>query len=222
MAKVVIIGGGETAELAYEYFTHDSPHEVVAFSVARAFVKSPRLFDLPVVPFEEIERHYDPQEHKTFVAISHTQLNRVRARLYHETKRTGYACVSYVSSLAFVWRTVELGENCFIMEQNVLQHAVRVGNNVVLWSGNHVGHRSVIKDHCFISSHVVIAGYCEIGESCFFGVNSCLANYLRVARDCFIDMGAIVNQDTKERGVYRGNPATRSNVDSLRAFRVKE
>ena len=33
--KIVIVGDGEFAEIACEYFTHDSPHEVVAFAVER-------------------------------------------------------------------------------------------------------------------------------------------------------------------------------------------
>jgi len=222
MEKIVIIGDGETAELAYEYFTHDSPHEVVAFSVEKEYAKKGKLFNLPVVHFEEIEKLYDPAEHKAFAAISYTKLNRVRTRLYLAAKRKGYQFVSYVSSKAFVWRNVEIGENCFIMENNVLQYAVRIGNNVVLWSGNHVGHQSTIKDNCFISSHVVISGYCEIGENCFLGVNSCLANNLKIAKDCLIGMGAVVNKDTEEGKVYRGNPAKPSHVESFTIFGVKE
>jgi sugar O-acyltransferase (sialic acid O-acetyltransferase NeuD family) len=221
MAKLIIVGDGETAELAYEYFTHDSPHEVVAFCVERQYAKKEKLFDLPVVHFEEVEKHYSPTEHDAFVAISYTQLNRVRARLFRQTKEKGYACVSYVSSRAFVWRNVEIGENCFILEDNVLQYAVRIGNNVVLWSGNHVGHQTVIRDNVFVSSHVVISGYCDIGENCFLGVNSCFANNLKVARDCLIGMGAVVNKSTEERKVYVGHPA-KPIKDSFEVYGVKE
>lgn len=221
MGKLIIIGDGETAELAYEYFTHDSPHQVVAFSVEREYAKKKTLFDLPVVPFEEIAERYPAADHQAFVAISYTQLNRVRARLYQATKLKGYECVSYVSSRAFVWHNVEIGENCFIMENNVLQYKVRVGNNVVLWSGNHVGHQTLIRDHNFISSHVTISGYCEIGESCFFGVNSCIANNVKIAKDCVIGMGAVVNKDTEERKVYVGNPARPLPKDSHATFGVR-
>ena len=102
MEKIVIVGDGETAELAYEYFTHDSPHEVVAFAVEREYRQKEELFGLPVVDFEGLEGRYPPAEFKAFVAVSYNQLNRVRARLFRETKRKGYACLSYVSSRAFV------------------------------------------------------------------------------------------------------------------------
>lgn len=219
--KIVIVGDGETAELAYEYFTHDSPHQVVAFSVEREYAKKESLFGLPVVHFEELEQQFSPADYSAFVAISYTQLNRVRARLYQETKRRGYPLVSYVSSRAFVWRNVEIGENCFILENNVLQYAVRIGNNVVLWSGNHVGHQTVIRDHTFVSSHVVISGYCDVGESCFLGVNSCIANNVAIGNDCLIGMGAVVNKNTEERKVYVGAPV-RPLGDSFAAMHVKE
>ena len=52
-------------------------------------------------------------------------------------------------------RRMFIGENTFIFEANVVQPGVTVGDNVVLWSGNHIGHDSVIEDHCFIASHAV-------------------------------------------------------------------
>jgi sugar O-acyltransferase (sialic acid O-acetyltransferase NeuD family) len=222
MAKMIIVGDGETAELAYEYFTHDSPHEVAAFCVERAYRKKETLFSLPVVAFEDVLDQYPPAEFQAFVAISYTQLNRVRARLYLETKKKGYSLLSYVSSKAFVWHNVVLGDNCFIMENNVLQYSVKIGNNVVLWSGNHIGHQSIIHDHVFISSHVVVSGYCEVGENCFLGVNSSLANNLKIAKDCLIGMGAVVHKDTEERKVYVGNPAKPMDKDSFRVFGVKD
>ncbi len=220
MAQIIIFGAGETAEMAFEYFTHDSPHEVIAFCVEREYLKTDRLCGLPVVAFEEVETHYPPESHKAFVAISYTKLNRVRTRLYLAVREKRYQCVSYVSSRAFVWHNVEIGENCFIMEQNVLQYHVRIGNNVVLWSGNHVGHRTVICDNVFISSHVVVSGYCEIGENCFLGVNSSVANNLKIARDNVIGMGAVINRDTEERKVYVGNPGKPLPKDSFSVFGV--
>ena len=221
MAKLVIVGDGETAELAYEYFTHDSPHDVVAFCVEQAYRTKAELFGLPIVDFEEIGRLYSPSAYSAFVAISYTQLNRVRTRLYRAMKEKGYALVSYVSSRAFVWRNVTIGENCLIMENNVLQYSVRVGDNVVLWSGNHVGHQTAIGDNVFVSSHVVISGYCNIGENCFLGVNSCIANNVVIGKDCLVAMGSVVSKNTEAGKVYAGNPA-RPIKDAFAAFNVTE
>src|SRR5688572_11172186 len=133
----------------------------------------------------------------------YTKLNRLRTRLSRQAREKGYALASYVSSKAFVWRNVEIGEHCFIFEDNTLQPFVKVGNNVVMWSGNHIGHHSVIKDNCFISSHVVVSGFVEIGENCFLGVNSTIINNIKIARDSWIGPGVTITRDTSQGEFYR-------------------
>ncbi len=222
-SKLIIVGDGETAEIAYEYFSHDSNYEVVAFTVEKTYIKKTQLFGLPIVPFEDVENLYDPRTYSMFVAISYNQLNRVRTKLYKQAKNKGYELASYISPKAFVWRNVEIGENCFIFENNVIQYHVEIGDNVTLWSGNHIGHRTTIRDNCFISSHVTLSGFCDIGENCFIGVNACVADRVKIAKDCVIGAGAVVIQDTFEGLVYVGNPAKPlPNRTSFQSFRVSE
>jgi sugar O-acyltransferase (sialic acid O-acetyltransferase NeuD family) len=218
--KIVIIGDGEFAEIAYEYFTYDSPYKVVAFAVERPYMQKKELFSVPIVSFEEVEKSFDPSECNAFIAVTFTQLNRLRTRLYKETKRKGYDLASYVSSKAFVWRNAEVGDNCFVFENNVLQYMTKLGNNVIMWSGNHLGHRSIIHDNTFVSSHSVISGFCDIGESCFLGVNSCIKENTKIANDCVIGAGAVVVRDTEPGKVYVGNPARPSGKTSFEAFKV--
>src|SRR5689334_6065943 len=170
--KLVLLGDSAFAEVAFEYFTHDSEYEVVAFAVEREYLRRDELFGLPVVAFEDLPERFDPGAHDFYAALVYTQGNALRRRLYETAKEKGYRPASYVSSRAFVWSNAKLGEHCFIFENNVVQPFVTLGNNVVLWSGNHIGHHSTIGDHCFFSSHVVISGFCNVGPSCFFGVNS--------------------------------------------------
>jgi sugar O-acyltransferase (sialic acid O-acetyltransferase NeuD family) len=220
--KLLIIGDGEFAEIAYEYFTHDSDYEVAAFAVERAFLKKTELFGVPVLAFEDVETHCPPETHDAFTAITYTQLNRVRTRLYRAARDKGYRMATYISSHAFVWRNAQIGENCFIFENNVVQYSSVIGDNVVLWSGNHVGHRAVIEDHCFVSSHVVISGYAQIGVSCFLGVNSTIGDFVKVGANAVIGAAAVVLKNVSERQVMRGNPATAASADSFRIFGVKE
>lgn len=190
--KLVIIGDSAFAEIAYEYFTHDSPFEVAAFAVEKEYLKRDSLFGVPVVPFETVQEKYAPASHHFYAANVYTQGNRLRTRLYHSAKQKGYRPASYVSPHAFVWRNVKLGEHVFIFENNVVQPFVSLGDNVVLWSGNHIGHHSKIGSHCFVSSHVVVSGFCEVGESCFLGVNSTISNNIKIGRDCVIGASSTV------------------------------
>jgi sugar O-acyltransferase (sialic acid O-acetyltransferase NeuD family) len=204
---LVLLGDGAFAEIAFEYFSADTEYQVVAFAVERPFLKRERLFNLPVVAFEDLEGLYAPRDHSFYAALVYTQLNRLRARLYHSAKAKGYHPASYVSPRAFVWRNVKLGEHCFVFEGNVIQPFVEVGDNVVLWSGNHIGHHSRIGSHSFISSHVVVSGFADVGESCFLGVNCTLADKVRLGRDCLIGAGALVTADVEENRLLKGPAA---------------
>lgn len=203
---LVIVGAGEFAQIACEYFQHDSDYTVVAFSVERDFLLRPTLAELPVVAYEELEQRYPPEQYEVFVAIPATQLNRLRTRFFQDMLRRGYRCASYVSSRAFVWRNAQIGANCFLFEGNVIQPFTRIGDNCILWSGNHIGHRTVVQDNVFIASHVVISGYCEIGRGSFIGVNATLSDKVRIAADNIIGAGALVTRHTDAERVV-GSPA---------------
>jgi sugar O-acyltransferase (sialic acid O-acetyltransferase NeuD family) len=192
---LILIGDSAFAEVAYEYFTADSEFEVVAFSVEREFLKRDSFLGLPVIAFEDLQSAYNPSTHSFFAATVYTQGNKLRARLYGAAKEKGFSPASFISPHAFVWRDVVLGEHCFIFENNVIQPRVRIGDNVVLWSGNHIGHHSVVRDHCFISSHVVISGFVEVGKYCFLGVNATVVNNVTIGDHCTVGAGDLVLAD---------------------------
>jgi sugar O-acyltransferase (sialic acid O-acetyltransferase NeuD family) len=196
--KLLLIGDSAFAEIAFEYFQHDSEYDVVAFCVERQFMKRESLFGLPVIPLEEMEQRYAPTEHSFFAANVYTQGNQLRTRLYQVAKEKGYRPASYISPHAFVWRNCKLGEHCFIFENNVVQPFVTIGNNVVLWSGNHIGHHSTIEDNCFVSSHVVVSGFCRVGEACFMGVNATVANNVSIGNGCVVGAGALILSDVPD------------------------
>lgn len=203
--KLVIFGFTEFAQIACEYFTVDTPYAVVGFCAHAAFREVDELMGLPVVDFEEIERHFEPAAHSFFAASVYTRLNRLRTAVKDQAKAKGFALASYISPRAFVWRNVELGEHVFVFEDNTLQPFVRVADNVVLWSGNHVGHHSVVEENCFVSSHVVISGGCRIGANTFMGVNATVNNGITIGRDCLIGSGALIYRDVPADSLVKGS-----------------
>jgi sugar O-acyltransferase (sialic acid O-acetyltransferase NeuD family) len=220
--KLVLLGDSAFAEIAYEYFSFDSEYQVVGFSVESAYLRKNTLFGLPIVPFEAIVQHFPPDEVEFYGALVYSQLNRLRARLYQEAKKKGYRPASYISSRAFVWRNVQVGEHCFIFEDNTIQPFVSIGNNVVLWSGNHIGHHSHIQDHCFISSHVVISGFCNIGSNTFMGVNSTVANNLTIGEDNWIGPGAIIMHHTEPNVFFKCDKLKPAKVGPRQYFKLGE
>jgi sugar O-acyltransferase (sialic acid O-acetyltransferase NeuD family) len=204
--KVIIFGTGNISELAYYYLRDDSEHEVVAFTMNKEYIQTNSFLDLPIVEFENIENIYSPSEYYLFAPVSARNLNKLREKIYIEGKNKGYKFISYISSKALCY-TKDIGENCFILENNVIQYRVKIGNNCILWSGNHIGHHSTIEDNVFITSHVVISGMCVIGSYSYIGVNSCLKDNTNIAKNTVIGMCSCVNKNTEEYNIYIGVPA---------------
>lgn len=212
MKKIVIFGTGMIAEVAHFYFTHDSEFEVVAFTVDEAHLTAPIFNGLPCIPFEEIEKAFPPSDYGLFVALSYKRLNSLRTQKYEEAKQKGYKIVSYISSKATIWPSLDGLENCFILEDNIIQPFVTLGHNVTLWSGSHIGHHSKIEDNCFITSHVVISGCVTIEKNCFIGINATLRNGISIGKNSVIGAGALIMNNVEENSVYVGDSTSRSRV----------
>ncbi|MCC2645353.1 MAG: sugar O-acyltransferase [Burkholderiales bacterium] len=201
MKEIIIYGLGSIAELAKFYFDNDSDYKVVAFTVEKSYYDKAEFQGLPVVVFEELESIYPPSMCQLFIAISYTNMNKLRESKYLEGKQRGYKFANYISSKATVW-TDKIGDNNFILEDNTLQPFTIIGNNNMIWSGNHIGHHGSIGNNNFISSHVVISGMVHIKNNCFLGVNSTLRNNITIADRTIIGAGAVILKSIGENEVY--------------------
>ena len=215
--KVVVFGTNDTAELTHWYLTNDSNYEIVAFTVNEKYMSITEFKGLPVVPFEELEKLYPPTEYLFFAPMTGTKMNNNRKRIYEEGKKKGYTYISYISSNATVCGN-KIGENCLILEDNTLQPFTEIGNNVVMWSGNHIGHHGKIEDHVFFTSHVVLSGHCHVKERAWFGVNSTIRDGLTIGEGSLIAMGAVITKSTEADGLYMGAPAKKQEAPASKVY----
>lgn len=202
MSKVVIFGNEPFAEMNHFYLTRDSPHEVAAFTVDGAYVKQPELLGCPVVPFEEVARHYPPEEYLMAVPIGLKRVNQLRAEKFREAQAKGYQLVSYVSSRAVTWPDLVVGTNCFVYESAVIKPFARIGSDVIMEAGSVVGHHTEIQDHCFLGPHSVVLGDSVVEPYCIIGANAMVRAGVTVATGCIIGAGAVITRNTRPGSVY--------------------
>lgn len=214
--QIIVFGAGEIAELADFYFTHDSQYEVAGFTVDGAYLKQDEFHGRPVLPFDQVAEKFPPSAFGFFVAISYAKLNTVRAGKVAAARAKGYRLVSYLSSRATVFPGFDLKENCFILEDNTIQPFASVGANVTLWSGNHIGHHSIIEDDVFLASQVVVSGGVRIGQGSFVGVNVTIRDHVAIGKQCVLGAGALVLEDQPDFSVVAPRGTERSKVPSTR------
>ena len=203
--KIIIFGTGEFAQEIFLYLQKFSKFRIVAFTINKEFIKDKTLFEKPIIPFEEIENNYSSNEVSMLICIGFSKMNKKREKIFEEVKRKNYKLENFIHPSNYIWDEFEIGENCIILENNVIRPHVRIGNNVIIENNNVISHHCIIKDNCYITSQAIIAGHVTIESNCFLGINCTIRNRIKIAKESLIGAGAVILKNTKEKEVYSVN-----------------
>ena len=204
MQKIIIFGTGELAQRIF-YYLRNSEDKVVAFSANESNIDSNELLGLPVVAFENIEEKYSPEEFSMFIALAYSDMNKKRAKFFDEAKSKGYELYSYVHPSTKIWDEFEMGENCFILAENIIQPFVKIEDNVLIGSNNLISHNTVIEKNCFLTSNITLGGHITIGANSFVGLSATINQRVKIGKECIIGAGTLITKDVNDREVYAQN-----------------
>jgi acetyltransferase-like isoleucine patch superfamily enzyme len=218
--RILIFGAGRAAVTAERYFRADTPHEVVGYTVDANYLKKNELSGRPVVPVDEVARKFPPSDVYAFVPMGAARMNEVRAKKYASLKSLGYRFVSYVHSSNDVYEKGTVGENCFILERQTTNYDCAIGNNVMMWSGCHIGDGSRIGDDSFLGSHVVVNGFVDVGRGCYLASNCTITGGVKLGAQSFVGANVLITKSTAERSVHVVEPVAALNIDSLRFLKL--
>lgn len=202
--KLVIFGNSDFAHLVYYYFDTDSDYNVEAFCVDDEYLNAKSFDNLPLIPYSRLKKEYPPETTYLFVAIGYKKLNSIRENIFNKLKSMGYKFANYIhgSNISPPHKDFSIGENCLILENNVIQPFSKIEDDVIIWSNSFIAHEAIIKKHSFIASNVSIGGYTEVGESCFIGMSTTLRDKIKIGKKCLIGAGLTILKDTDDFSVY--------------------
>lgn len=201
MSRLVLFGAGRGAAVAHRFFAADTSHHVVGFAVDATQLSASEYRGLPLVAFEEVERHFPPETCRMHVLLGYQQMNALRQRKFEAAKAKGYTLESYVASDIFRVEPIAVGENCFILDNQSISLDVTIGDNVVMWSSNHIGDMTTIESHAWIASHVTVAANVKIGQRAFLGIGATVTNHVTIGEESFVGANLMVSSDTEPRSV---------------------
>jgi sugar O-acyltransferase (sialic acid O-acetyltransferase NeuD family) len=200
--RLVIVGSGQMAELFCSNFSHSTDYEVAGFAVDAEFIKVGELFGRPLVPFDEIESRFPPQQFHAFVSIGPVRNNAIRAARFLELRRRGYRFANYISPRAEISPDATLGENVTIGHFSAVGPWARIGDNVLIGSSSIIGHHCQVHSHAFLPAHVVMAGSVVIGERAFVGTGVTIRDNVNIGEGSVIGAGATILGDVEPNSVY--------------------
>ncbi len=133
MKPIIIFGTGKVAEVVHYYFEHESDFEVAGFTCNREDLKDDTFEGRKVAPFEQISSIFSPNDFSLFVAIGYQGMNDLRASRVAQARELGYELVSFIHKDLGCPKDAQIGQNCFIMNNALVQPKVRLGDNVFVW-----------------------------------------------------------------------------------------
>lgn len=223
MAQIVIFGAGKVADVVFRHILAAGRHEVVAFTCDAHFVPSSGYWnERPVVAFENVAESYPPDRYGMLVALGYHDLNALRRGKYEEAKAKGYRLVSYVSPRAGVGDWLEAGDNCIILDDAVVEPGVRLGSNVVVWSGALVGHHTIVEDHVWIAGHATFGGSARIGNGSFVGLGAIVAHEVEIGENSFLGAGVLVTKCSDPKSVFVGKNTDLFRLDSEKFLKISK
>lgn len=218
MKDIVIFGAGMIADVVAASFRRCGGHRIVGYTVDREFLTEQERDGLPVVPFDEVERHFPPTEVGMFVAVGYHDMNAFRAARCAEARAKGYRLVSHVGGGTY--DGVTIGDNVFVMDGLDLQPGVAIGDGSFVFARAVIGHHSTLGAWCWVTSGSVVGGASRIGDRCFLGLGCTVGHRVTVGSHCFIGAGARVTRDAAPDGVYLEADTERFRLDTARFLRI--
>ncbi|AZL57576.1 acyl-ACP--UDP-N-acetylglucosamine O-acyltransferase [Tabrizicola piscis] len=118
-----------------------------------------------------------------------------------------------------------IGKRCRIREGATLNTGTeggggitRVGDDVLIMTGAHVGHDSQIGDRVILVNHVAIAGHCVLGDDVIVGGLSGVHQWVRIGQGAIIGAVTMVTNDVIPYGLVQ---APRGELDGLNLVGLK-
>lgn len=130
---------------------------------------------------------------------------------------------------------IMVGDNCIIREFSTIHsgtiRATRLGNNIVMLRGSHVGHDAIIQDGVTLSCNAIVGGEAIIMRGTNLGIGAAIHQKVVVPSYCMVGMNSTITKtlNMAPGETWAGSPArylkrneiglTRAGIESLLAER---
>jgi len=77
----------------------------------------------------------------------------------------------------------------------------------------HIGHDSVVGNHCILVNNAALAGHVHIGDWAILGGYTLVHQYCHIGAHCFTGMGSAIGKDVPAFMVVAGSPAEAKTIN---------
>jgi UDP-N-acetylglucosamine acyltransferase len=90
----------------------------------------------------------------------------------------------------------------------------RIGNDNLIMAYTHIGHDSVIGDHCILVNNTALAGHVHIGDWAILSGYTLVHQYCHIGTHAFTGMGSAIGKDVPAYVMVTGAPAESKTINA--------
>lgn len=89
-----------------------------------------------------------------------------------------------------------------------------LGNDNLIMAYAHIGHDSVIGNHCILVNNAALAGHVHLGDWAILGGFTLVHQYCHIGPHCFTGMGSAIGKDVPAYMMVAGAPAEAKTINT--------
>jgi UDP-N-acetylglucosamine acyltransferase len=88
-----------------------------------------------------------------------------------------------------------------------------IGDHNLIMAYSHIGHDSVLGNHCILVNNAALAGHVHIGDWAILGGFTLVHQYCHIGAHCFTGMGSAIGKDVPAFVMVSGSPAEAKTIN---------
>jgi sugar O-acyltransferase (sialic acid O-acetyltransferase NeuD family) len=203
MTSIILIGGGGHCRSCIDVIETIDEFEIVGVIERRGGPTFPVL-GYPVIGDDETLGENLSRCKVALITVGQITDSKIRERLYDSALSLGAQFPVIVSPMAYVSRRAKVHGGSIVMHGATVNAGANIGENCIVNSQSLVEHDVVVGSHSHISTGARVNGGVTIGKGTFIGSGAVINQGLTIGAGCVIGSGSIIRKD-----VPRGTQVTR-------------
>lgn len=142
---------------------------------------------------------------KALVAIGQIKNWPLRQNIFQNLIDLGFQLPTVISRYAYVSPYAQIGKGTIVMHGAVVNAGAQIGDNCIINNQSLIEHDAVIGKHCHISTGAIVNGGTRVGEGSFVGSRSVLKENIQIGKHSLIGMGLSVRNNLSDETFLSAN-----------------
>ncbi len=192
--SILLVGAGGHARACLDVIECEGFHSIFGLIGLTSEVGS-RILNSQVIGDDNDLPKFQSNCSKALVAIGQIKNWMLRFHTFQKLIECGYQLPVIVSPRAYVSPYAKIGNGTIIMHGAVVNAGAQIGDNCIINNQSLIEHDAVIGNHCHVSTGTIVNGGTQVGEGSFIGSRSVIKENIQIGNHCLIGMGLTVRHN---------------------------